>query len=145
MTNWYKFYVDEWSKCIDEYHNQSYWVDFQLGEAQADWDAHNYNAAIQHLITAVSEQTAAIDIIVDDYRYAYDKKFLLLALKASWQYTTETLPEFTLTWKKICEAWAEDDFAGKEWTIACIDHMRKLMWDEPFNIIWASKPESETG
>ena len=47
----------------------------------------------------------------------------------------------SVTWKSICEAWAKDDFEGKEWTIACIDHMRKLMWDKPFSIIWASKPE----
>lgn len=50
---------------------------------------------------------------------------------------------YELTWKAICEAWAKDDFEGKEWTIACIDHMRKLMWDKPFRIVWASKPKSE--
>lgn len=47
-------------------------------------------------------------------------------------------------WKSICEAWVKDDFEGKEWTIACIDHMRKLMWDEPFSVKWASKPEAES-
>lgn len=48
-----------------------------------------------------------------------------------------------ISWKAICEAWVKDDFEGKEWTIACIDHMRKLMWDKPFKIVWASKPEAE--
>ncbi len=45
-----------------------------------------------------------------------------------------------VTWKAICEAWVKDDFEGKEWTIACIDRMRTLMWDEPFYIKWAAKP-----
>jgi len=49
-----------------------------------------------------------------------------------------------LTWKTICEAWVKDDFEGRRWTIACIDHMRKLMWDEPFTIQWAAKPEAES-
>ena len=45
-----------------------------------------------------------------------------------------------ITWKAICEAWAVNNFEGKEWTISFIDHMRKLMWDEPYNITWASDP-----
>lgn len=49
-------------------------------------------------------------------------------------------PEYELTAQKICEAWAKDDFAGKEWTVACIDRMRQLMWDKPFNIRWAASP-----
>lgn len=48
-----------------------------------------------------------------------------------------------LTWQAICEAWVANDFEAKEWTIACIDHMRKLMWDKPFSIKWASKPDAE--
>lgn len=48
-----------------------------------------------------------------------------------------------VTWKAICEAWVKDDFEGKEWTIAIIDRMRTLMWDEPFNIKWAASPTAE--
>ncbi|GAI67826.1 unnamed protein product [marine sediment metagenome] len=47
-----------------------------------------------------------------------------------------------LTWKAICEAWVKNDFEGKEWTIACIDRMRALMWDKPFFIQWAAKPDT---
>lgn len=47
-----------------------------------------------------------------------------------------------VTWKAICEAWAYNDFEGKEWTIACIDRMRTLMWDEPFSIQWAASPKA---
>ena len=49
-----------------------------------------------------------------------------------------------LTWKTICEAWVANDFEGKKWTIAIIDHMRKLMWVEPFSIQWAAKPKAES-
>lgn len=50
--------------------------------------------------------------------------------------------EVEITWKAICEAWVANDFEGKEWTIACIDRMRVLMWDEPFSIQWAASPNA---
>ncbi len=52
--------------------------------------------------------------------------------------------EAEVTWKAICEAWVADNFEGKKWTIACIDHMRKLMWDQPFSIQWAAQPKAES-
>lgn len=61
----------------------------------------------------------------------------------NWPEIPDIPPEYELTWRKICEALAKDDFEGKYWTIAIIDHMRKLIWDKPFNIVWASKPETE--
>lgn len=45
-----------------------------------------------------------------------------------------------ITWRAICEAWAKDDFEGRAWTIALIDRMRQLLWDEPFNAVWAARP-----
>jgi len=53
-------------------------------------------------------------------------------------FTTDAAAE--ITWKAICEAWAKNDFEGKEWTIACIDRMRQLMWDKPYYMLWAAKP-----
>lgn len=49
----------------------------------------------------------------------------------------------TLDWKTICEAWASDNFEGRFWTIAMIDRMRQLIWDEPFFIAWAARPEEQ--
>ncbi len=49
--------------------------------------------------------------------------------------------EFELTADKIAEAWIKDDFAGRAITIAVIDRMRQILWDEPFNVIWAARPE----
>lgn len=48
-----------------------------------------------------------------------------------------------VTWKTIAEAWSADDFEGRFWTIALIDRMRQLLWNEPFNIVWASRPEEQ--
>ncbi|GAH19951.1 unnamed protein product [marine sediment metagenome] len=51
--------------------------------------------------------------------------------------------EATVTWKAICEAWIKDDFAGRMPTIAVIDRMRQILWDEPFFVQWAARPESK--
>lgn len=49
--------------------------------------------------------------------------------------------EVDITWKSICEAWVKDDFEGRFWTIGIIDRMRQIMWDEPFDLTWAARPE----
>lgn len=49
--------------------------------------------------------------------------------------------EYELTATKICEAWMADDFKDRALTIAMIDRMRQLVWDEPFNITWAARPK----
>lgn len=46
-----------------------------------------------------------------------------------------------VTWQTIVEAWVADDFEGRFWTIAIIDRMRQIIWNEPFDITWASRPE----
>ena len=61
------------------------------------------------------------------------------ALSEAWQYTREDFPE--VTYKSIVEAWIKDDFEGRDITIAVIDRMRQILWDEPFNVTWAARPE----
>lgn len=48
---------------------------------------------------------------------------------------------YAVTWKKIVEAWAFNNFEGRVPTIAFIDRMRQLLWDEPFSVAWAASPE----
>lgn len=48
--------------------------------------------------------------------------------------------EYELTATKICEAWAKDGFHDRALTIAFIDRMRQLVWNEPFYVKWAAKP-----
>jgi len=47
-----------------------------------------------------------------------------------------------LTWQAIIAAWTANDFEGRAWTIATIDRMRQILWDEPFNVQWAARPEA---
>jgi hypothetical protein len=46
-----------------------------------------------------------------------------------------------VNYKQICEAWAANNFEGRGVTIAFIDRMRQLIWDEPFYVQWAAKPQ----
>jgi len=46
-----------------------------------------------------------------------------------------------LTATAICEAWGKNNFEDRALTIAFIDRMRQLIWDEPFYIKWAARPE----
>lgn len=48
-----------------------------------------------------------------------------------------------VTWQSICEAWGKNDFEGRATTIAFIDRMRQLLWDEPFSAVFAAKPEEQ--
>ncbi len=52
--------------------------------------------------------------------------------------------ESEITWQAIAEAWIKDDFEGRAVTIATIDRMRQILWNEPFYVQWAARPE-ETG
>lgn len=62
----------------------------------------------------------------------------------SWYWTDANWPtEYELTWQAICVAWAKDDFAGRALTIGFIDRMRQLLWDEPYYIAFAARPEQE--
>lgn len=121
--------------------SQYYYGFYDMLAADTDWRlawdemyrGGTYDAAQQNMLDCLTDIIKGV------------KK--LFSFSSSW-YPECPVPYFlthhtALTWKSICEAWAKDDFEGKEWTIACIDHMRKLMWDKPFRIIWASKPETE--
>lgn len=55
-----------------------------------------------------------------------------------------TPTEYELTPEKIVEAWAKDDFAGRVITIGFIDRMRQILWDEPFYVAWAARPEQSS-
>lgn len=48
-----------------------------------------------------------------------------------------------VTYKSIVEAWGKDDFEGRAVTIAFIDRMRQMLWNEPYNVIWAARPEKQ--
>ncbi|GAG54127.1 unnamed protein product [marine sediment metagenome] len=62
-----------------------------------------------------------------------------------WYYVHRGLydKEVDVTWKTIVEAWLKNDFEGRAPTIAVIDRMRQILWDEPFSAVWAARPEEQ--
>lgn len=92
-----------------------------------------YKDAIYHLINAISYlNTAVTSSTAANYEYPV---YPLYAVP----YYVE---HFTLyNYVDICNAWAKDGFRGRAETIAYIDRMRQLIWNEPFNAIWAARPE----
>ncbi len=52
------------------------------------------------------------------------------------------LKNYAVTWQKIVESWSFNNFEGRMPTIAFIDRMRQLLWDEPYFVAWAAEPET---
>lgn len=114
-------------------------IDWQYSQAQHWNDLNQYKIAIQYLINARGPITTGLKSNTT-YQLLKDP---LYAICGCFDFMPEPSDPYELTWQKICEAWAVNDFEGMEWTIACIDRMRQLMWDKPFSIKWASKPDSQ--
>ena len=86
----------------------------------------------------------AVYDVARHFRYGSPDLYRKMNIAMQWiddNWPTE-VEEYELDWKKICEAWVANDFEGKEWTIAVIDRMRTLMWDEPYYVRWAARPDS---
>jgi len=115
----------------------------RLTEAYNLWLGMNDHAAIDKVITACINLCTCIDYIVDEYTGSVPYYRLMKIHRSAWEYTMYSPPSYTLTSKKICEAWAKNDFKDRMLTIAFIDRMRQLLWDEPFRVVWAGKPEEE--
>ncbi|MBA7609502.1 hypothetical protein ES703_16693 [subsurface metagenome] len=110
----------------------------EIFDAQTWWNMGLDHASLGHLIEAVDHNIYATYYSLCRNTF-YTPNY---GVPYFFTYHTEGEP-FVLTWRAICEALAKDDFEGRYWAIAIIDHMRTLIWDKPFNIIWATKPEKE--
>lgn len=103
----------------------------------AGYNEYNYgtdHAAIGEILDACTEFFAAIwKLCGKDTNY--DPPYLSCYL---WENCAGAV-----TAKAICEAWAKDDFEYRAMTIAYIDRQRQLIWNEPFFVAWAARPESE--
>jgi len=64
--------------------------------------------------------------------------------KADMIYFLDTFAGGEVTWQSIVEAWMVNDYEGRTWTIGVIDKMRQILWDEPFNLTFAARPEQES-
>lgn len=116
------------------YYNTNSVIAPAYDEALIKYDNNLDHAAIFYLLHALywsidlfNELLQAHDTVLDKYALPY------------------YLQEYTgITAKAICEAWAKNEFEDRALTIAFIDRQRQLLWDEPFYIAWAAKPESES-
>ena len=122
-----------------------------------------WNEAIIFLCTGCNALQDAVDNLIGRYSTSSPYSRVPYAFKVNWEYSyspflidngngtiTDQLTGFTwrtmlspygLTYIDICNAWAADSFRGRAETIAYIDRMRQLIWNEPFNVIWAARPE----
>jgi len=143
VANLYKEYVDNlWINYQ--------WINLELNDAQIDlnsawifWNAGQDHNALQRTLWALGHFMEACQSTVGHGTTPCNVNYLDKALTEAWQYGMGDFPAADVTWKSICEAWVKNDFEGKEWTIACIDRMRQLMWDKPFSIKWAADPKEE--
>ncbi|MBA7713002.1 hypothetical protein ES703_121997 [subsurface metagenome] len=128
---------DNYDSALIRIQDAKTWVE----NAQAYRLDNNLPAAIESLEKCVKFICKAVSWMNCNDDWPVSPPFLPIILATCWEYENETMPE--VTWQGICAAWANNNFEGKEWTVACIDRMRTLMWDEPFNIKWAASPTEQ--
>lgn len=104
-----------------------------------EWDCECGGASIQRLKNAITGLRAAFTGLLDLSESAFDRSHFFESI----YWAAQSGDGYELTAKKICEAWAVDDFDFAPVTIAFIDRMRQLIWDEPFFAVWAGKPEGK--
>lgn len=141
MANDYKTYVDG-------LYGAYTWTKWELEDAEVDlsaawvfWDISSWKTCIQKMLWAMAHMIESTQMMIGEGTSHGTEKYLYDALTEAWQYTIEDFPE--VTYKSIVEAWIKDDFEGRDITIAVIDRMRQILWDEPFSVVWAARPEEQ--
>jgi len=141
VANWYKTYIDyasiDWTLAWYDFDN----AQIDLNSAWVFWGMSSDHAALQRTLWAVQHILDGVCSMVSHNVPPSFYPVLMSGLKSAWEYETETPPE--VTWKSIVEAWVKNDFEGRVWTIGVIDRMRQILWNEPFNITWAARPEQQ--
>lgn len=107
------------------------WIHIGNFDEEVTWSCYAF--ASNDRVPILMNVVIAINLIIDKCN----------SLQAQIDAFGDPAEEYKLTARKICEAWAKDDFEDRALTIAFIDRQRQLIWDEPFYIRWAAKPESE--
>lgn len=88
----------------------------------------NLSNDVEYIVDHIKGGSPTMDVVMQNTMYW---------INANWP---EGAEEYELTWQKIIEAWSANHFEGRVATIAWIDKMRQLIWDEPFNVRWAADP-----
>lgn len=131
---------DEWLARLDEiddrqktFFNWSYDI---LEEAYEYYWAADYNGALIRTMNCVYYMLQSMGLFLFGSETSQARYFLSTYF--------HNFAAGEITYKAICEAWGKDDFEGRAVTIAFIDRMRQLLWDEVYSATFAAKPEKET-
>ncbi len=111
--------------------------------AVADYEDENYPLAMSRMLQVQYNFIHAFYEMLTGYWIPAANPYLPQVLRLCWEYDYAEIPPAVVTWKAICEAWIKNDFEGRMPTIACIDRMRQILWDEPFYVRWAARPEEQ--
>lgn len=139
----YNYFSQCWSDFSATFSTAKQWLEWAKLNIDAAGDNPSDPVDKQHFIYlqyAVSCMYNAIWEIGRFQEIHHINSHLYRSIYLAWKETGEP-PEYELTWQKICEAWIANDFEGRAPTIAIIDRMRQILWDEPFNVVWAARPE----
>lgn len=117
------------------------WAASHFSDAWTQWGIPDDHKAIQRILWGLDDLLNGCRHIIGDAASPYHYDILFMVHQLCWEWTTEDIPE--VTYKAIAEAWIKDDFEGRAITIALIDRMRQILWDEPFSVIWAARPEEQ--
>lgn len=110
------------------------WSDPYLSAATDFWYASDYVNCLGNLLGWAT--------------YVWDVLYRLIAYDANYE-PHSVVPYYSsnyggVTWESIVEAWMRNDYEGRVWTIGVIDKMRQILWDEPFDLTFAARPEGGT-
>jgi len=106
-------------------------------DALTHWNSNEDHLAIQDILNAIYDIRRGMGYI----HYGWNPFDTDCAIVWYLKNAISAPDPYELTAEKIVEAWIKNDFEGRALTIAVIDRMRQLIWNEPFNITWAARPE----
>lgn len=127
---------DCFAELVSNYDNAELWKDIlwtDLAWIQDAIDASNALLACQRIQYALGRCYNIVRFLID-HEAAYTPAYPIL-------YYFEHYAG--VTYQSICEAWFANDFEGRAVTIACIDRMRQILWNEPYSAQWAARPEEQ--
>jgi len=112
------------------------------GEAYKQYELAKVYLALPHTLENLYIAAYKIIGVIDYYDQVHRKQLRTAAGRTPVVDLIYFLQNYCgVSAKSICEAWAKDNFKDRALTIAFIDRQRELLWNEPFNIQWAARPE----
>lgn len=147
MAHKYSTFTAAFAALNSKYLEAQFWFGYSM-DALADASTDVPNPVdknhFDNLCLSVAFMLDALNYVLDYNQSAYDRSYMYESIYWAWK-EVWGVEEYELTWQKICEAWAANDFEGRAVTIAFIDRMRQILWDEPFSALWAARPSLDEG